>query len=339
MLLWLLLPQVQQDATTIRVLLQDGAKSVTLDCAGAVDLRGPYQPRPLLQFGKVMSLRIDLVDGKFRLLDREFDESQLTFDAKQEPIALGKRHYPQKLHLFRDKGSFTVVNEIDIETYVLGVVGAEIGAGSPLESIKAQAVAARSYASVGLDPRLPWNVYDDTRSQVYVGVPTKSSSVERAVRETAGRMIFFKGKIVRTYFSAACGGHTMGVREWTGAAEIPPLSGVVCGYCKGKHEWTRQLTLADLAAKLKQKKPLLRLSVKETTPSGRPATLLLELTGGRTVVPAKDLEMPTSMFTVTQSGDAVTIAGAGYGHGVGMCQNGAIEMGRKGLKYDQILAH
>ncbi|MBI2899217.1 MAG: SpoIID/LytB domain-containing protein [Planctomycetes bacterium] len=351
MLLLLLL--AVEEPPTVRVLLQDAQKSVTIECAGPVDLRNPYLPKPILQFGRLVATRIDLADGKFRLLDRLFDESRLTFEARQEPFKLGARSYPQRLHLFREKDSFKVVNEVDIETYVLGVVGAEIGAGSPVEAQMAQAVAARSYVAAGLEgfpnpgpSRAPWDVHDDTRSQVYVGVPAKSSSVERAVKATSGLMVLYKGRIVRTFFSSACGGHTMGLKEWTGAAEIPPLSGVPCGFCGGVGAWTRRFTLEDIGAKFKSRtggKPALRFSVEKASPSGRPAGLLIETSGAKVQVTAKEadaaLDLPTSMYAVTQGADGVTLSGAGNGHGVGLCQWGAINMAKKGRKYEQILAH
>jgi len=302
---------------------------------------------------RLSATRIDLVEGRLRILERTFAENRITLESRQEPLKLGARHYRGRLHVHRGGATLKVVNEVDLETYLLGVVGAEIGSGSPIEAIKAQSVAARGYAAASVDgfpspgiARPAWDVYDDTRSQVYVGVPAKNSNVERAVRETSGLMIFYRSRIVRTYFSSACGGHTMGVREWTGAAEIPPLAGVKCGWCAGSHEWSRKFSLADLGTKFKSKtagKPVVRLLVKEATSSGRPSALTLELAGGRAQLSAKEvdqaLSLPTSLYAVSQAGDVVTFAGAGYGHGVGLCQTGTIEMARKGWKFDRILAH
>jgi stage II sporulation protein D len=351
--LLVLLAQTAPDVPTIRVLLRDGATSVTIECPGAIDLRRPKTPKPLIQFGKLTATKIELLGGKFRILDREFDEPWLTFETRREPMKLGERSYRGQFHLVRENGTFKVVNEIDLETYLLGVVGAEIGPGAPFEAMKVQAVAARSYAAMSIDgfpndgPNRPvWDVHDDTRSQVYVGVATKNSNIERAVRDTAALMIHYKGRIVRTYFSSSCGGHTMGVQEWTGGNEIPPLAGVPCGFCKGAGAWKREFRLGDLAAKFKNRtsgKPVTGLSVKETSRSGRPAVLVLELAGSKAQLSAKDvdaaLDLPTSSYTVRREGDTVVLEGAGYGHGVGLCQTGAIGMAQKGWKFDQILMH
>lgn len=339
-----LLLLLAQEAPTIRVLLRDGATSVTVECAGAVDLRKPRQPKALLQFAKLTSNKIDLVDGKFRFVDRTFDEDGLTLESKREPIKVGERSYRGRVHLVRENKTFQVVNEVDLETYLLGVVGAEIGSGSPIEAMKVQAVAARSYAATSIgDPGAVWHVHDDTRSQVYVGVAAKNSNVERAVRETSSLMILYKGKIVRTYFSSSCGGHTVGIKEWTGGTEIPPLSGVECGWCDGAGAWKREFTTAELGAKFKAKKPVLGLAVKETTASGRPAALVLELAGSKQQLSAKDvdaaLDLPTSKYSVSKDGAKIVLQGGGYGHGVGLCQTGAIRMAQKGMKYDAILAH
>lgn len=344
--LLVLLAQAQQDVPTIRVLLRDRATSVTIECPGPIDLRKPRQPKPLIQFGKMTATKIELVGGKFRIVDRLFDEPWLTFETKREPIKLGDRSYRGQFHLVRENGTFKLVNEVDLETYLLGVVGAEIGSGSPIEAMKVQAVCARSYAFTSIEPGSIWDVHDDTRSQVYVGVAAKNSNIERAVRETAGLMVQYKGKTVRTYFSSSCGGHTMGIKEWTGGTEIPPLSGVECGYCKGAGAWKREFRIAELAEKFKSRaggKTVLGLSVKEKSASGRPAVLLLELAGSKAQLSAKDvdgaLNLPTSSYTVAREGDKIVLEGGGYGHGVGLCQTGAISMAQKGMKCEQILAH
>lgn len=345
--------RAEESVPTIRILLQDGAKSVTVECRGALDLKTPKAPKPLLQFGRVTPTSIGLAEGKFKFLDRTFEEPWLTFATKQEPLRIGERSYRGLVHLVREGAGFKVVNEVDLETYLLGVVGAEIGPGSPIESLKAQAIAARSYAAASIDGfpivkenRPLWDVHDDTRSQVYVGVPARSSNVEHAVRDTASVVVMYKGKIVRTYFSSSCGGHTRGLREWTGAAEIPPLSGVPCEFCKDAAPWTRRFTPEELGAKFKNRtggKPVSKMTVKESTASGRPAVVLLEFGSAKAQLAAKEvgdaLGLPTALYTISESGGAVILSGAGNGHGVGLCQVGAIRMGLKGAKCEEILAH
>jgi stage II sporulation protein D len=180
-------------------------------------------------------------------------------------------------------------------------------------------------------------------------VPAANANLKRAIRETAGVCVIWKKDVVKTYFSSSCGGHTMGVKEWTGGADVPPLSGVTCGFCEGvpNGRWTAKTTLAELTRKLKSRtgeRPLARVSVAKLTESGRVAEVLLEARDGKRIEVAGDAFVDACggrnrMFAIKLDGESLVLEGKGYGHGVGMCQYGAIGMAQKGKSWEEILAH
>jgi stage II sporulation protein D len=341
---------------TIRVLVTT-AESATLESRGAVELVKPGWPRPLLSLPKLPSTVLAFKDGRFSFGGQLYDEKWLTLRAldPEGGVRLGERSYPGEIHFVPSGKGFQVVNEIDFEQYVLGVVPAEIGSGSPPEAMKVQAVAARSFAVGHMGGfreekgRPVYDVVDDTRDQVYVGIPPPNTNLRRACEATSGMFVQYKGRFVTTYFSSSCGGHTMGVDEWSGAAAIPPLSGVPCGFCgegAPNGQWDLRLPLADLTKKLKSRtseQPVRGVSVLERTKSRRAATMLLDLGTRQLKLPAGEFASAigarNTNFSVKVEGENVLVHGAGFGHGVGLCQVGTLTMAAKGRTFRQILDH
>lgn len=345
---------------TVRVLVGEGLTSIDLECQGPVNIVKPNWPRPLLSLLKLPESKLTLEKGKFALLGKTFEEPWLTFEVRSDvsPLKVGKRRYAQKIHFVKDGDKFKIVSQVDLEQYLLGVVGSEIGNGAPQEAMRVQAICARSYAFYqmgGLSNQGPnrplYDVVDDTRSQVYIGVPeSRNAEVEKAVAATAGLIVTYKGRPICTYFSSSCGGSTRGIAEWTGGAEIPPLSGVKCGFCDGypNANWQKKFSLAELGEKFKDRtggRPITSAVVSKTTRSGRAEQIELQLLNSRPVtLSAKEfvdlLDLRNNNFKLKlENRTTLVIDGGGYGHGVGMCQFGAIELAKRGKTYKEIIAH
>lgn len=339
---------------TIRVLIQGGVSAVTLKCKGPVELVKPGWPRPVLSFLKLPATPLVLKEGRFEFAGMNFDEKWLIFRAR-DGLQVGGRTYPGEIHCVAGSREFQVVNEVDMEQYVRGVVPAEIGSGAPLEAMKVQAVVARSYAVARMGgfreekSRPVYDVVDDTRDQVYGGIPAANTNLLRACEATAGMYVQYKGKTVCTYFSSSCGGHTLDVQEWGGTGAIPPLSGVPCGFC-GENapngSWEARVTTSQVAQRLAPRigaRQVLRASVFERTKSNRVGTVLVEHAGGQLKVPGDEFARAAGArntnFTLRQEGEILHLRGTGYGHGVGLCQVGALAMGAKGKSFREILAH
>jgi stage II sporulation protein D len=144
------------------------------------------------------------------------------------------------------------VRSIELESYVRGVVAAEMSASWPGAALEAQAVASRTYALTAHAGGRRFDVYADTRSQVYRGVSARTPQSDAAVAATAGQIVTYQGRPAITYFFAASGGRTENVENaFAGAEPEPWLRGVVDPYERGPlHSWKLTLSFATAAARL-----------------------------------------------------------------------------------------
>jgi SpoIID/LytB domain protein len=144
------------------------------------------------------------------------------------------------------------VHKIALETYVRGVVAAEVSPSWPLAALEAQAVASRTYALTAHAGGTRFDVYADARSQVYRGVAAQTPQTDAAVAATAGQIVTYNGKPVPTYFFASSGGRTENdENSFIGSEPEPWLRGVVDQYERGdEHTWKVSLSFATAAARL-----------------------------------------------------------------------------------------
>lgn len=162
--------------------------------------------------------------------------------------------YRGALELLPGTGGIEVINVLGLDDYTRGVVAEEASASWPAAALEAQAVASRGYALTSHEQPGPsgFDVYADTRSQVYGGVAAETASTNAAVAATAGQVVTYAGKPVTTYFFASSGGFTENVEDaWPGAAPEPWLRGVPDPYDGGPlHRWSRTLSFAAVAGSL-----------------------------------------------------------------------------------------
>jgi stage II sporulation protein D len=145
------------------------------------------------------------------------------------------------------------VHAIPLETYVRGVVGAEMPGDWPLAALEAQAVASRTYALTDHAGGARFDVYADTRSQMYLGAKAQTTQTNAAVAATAGQVVTYDGRPAITYFFASSGGATEDVQNaFPGAAPEPWLVGVADPYDQGPlHSWTLSMSFPAAAARLR----------------------------------------------------------------------------------------
>jgi stage II sporulation protein D len=146
-----------------------------------------------------------------------------------------------------------VINDVDLESYVRGVVSRESPSSWPLEALKAQAVAARSFALTGKVGGNGFDLYDDTRSQVYGGIAAETASTDKATVQTAGQVVMYGGKVAICYFSSTSGGMTENLENsFIGSKPVPYLKGVPDPYddVSPYHRWTLKLSGARMQSAL-----------------------------------------------------------------------------------------
>ena len=156
---------------------------------------------------------------------------------KDGPLTL-KPPYRGRIDVDVVDGSLRALNVVGLEQYLYGVVPAEMPSTWAPEALKSQAVAARSYALATRQVGAPFDVYSDTRSQMYLGISSESPATNAAVDATKGQVLFYKGTVATTYFSSTSGGKTESSQAWTGTA-LPYLVSVSDPYdeISPYHDW------------------------------------------------------------------------------------------------------
>jgi stage II sporulation protein D len=156
------------------------------------------------------------------------------------PLQLDGSSYRGELLVHRQAGKLTVVNRLPLDRYLRGVVPWEMPDDWHREALRAQAVVARSYALATLKPGTLFDLYADTRSQVYGGIRAEAASTNRAIGSTAGRVVFWNGRIATTFYHSTSGGRTVSNEEaWPGATPVPYLVSVPDPYdgLSKLHRW------------------------------------------------------------------------------------------------------
>lgn len=230
----------------VRVLLLDRQHRVALTSVAPWNVVDANGTRVTLPVGRLV-LRPSLeIDGHALV-------SPLTFDSRTAPLEVGRLPYHGKIVVVSNGQRLQVVNAVSMEDYVAGVVGGEEPDYWPLAALEAQAIAARSYALAQLETVVTastFDVYSDSRSQVYGGIAAETPSIESAVTATAHLAVLYQGHVATTYFSSSSGGRTVSAAEAIGTA-IPYLVSVADPYdtLSPNHDWGPVLVGAGEAAK------------------------------------------------------------------------------------------
>jgi stage II sporulation protein D len=257
--------------------------------------------------------------------------------------------YP--LGITAQSGALVLAAMLPVERYVELVVAAESGTADSMESLKALAVVARSFALAPTHGHTAFDVCDSTHCQWVHWHVTREAHA--AALATAGESLWVHGKRAEAYFHQNCGGRTASAAEvWPkGQAERGLLASRPDPYCQraGSSEWSVTLGRAELTQALATAGLIApgwkRLTVSQRGESGRATTLLID--GAK--ISTEDFRLAvgrslgwnrirSNWFEVAVQGDGFLFHGRGSGHGVGLCQAGAAEMAREGRGYREILA-
>ena len=231
-------------ARQVRVLLAEGRAAVKISSSKPfklVDARG-----------KVRKLKPGTQNVAAAKLARL--RSPLRFVPGAAPLRLGADAYRGSLLVHRRGAKLVVVNRLPLDRYLRGVVPWEMPEDWHPEALRAQAVVARSYALATLKPGTLFDLYADTRSQVYGGVQAEEASTNRAIGSTAGKALLWNGRVATTFYHSTSGGRTVSVGEaWPRATPVPYLVSVADPHdtLSKHHRWGPVLlTPAQVAAKL-----------------------------------------------------------------------------------------
>ncbi|HEY9771047.1 MAG TPA: SpoIID/LytB domain-containing protein [Coleofasciculaceae cyanobacterium] len=259
-------------------------------------------------------------------------------------VWIGDRWYRGKTRLIRQDNSITAINNVDLEQYLYSVVGAEAISTWPIEALKAQAVAARSYALYKHNTSN--GIYDvDTTigTQVYHGLDSEYTTTHEAVDGTLGQIMTYNNEVILAAFHSSSGGYTENVEDvWT--APLPYLRSVVDYDQKSPvFEWQQVIPVSKIQSLVAGVGRISGLQPEKMTPHGRIITMKVTGDRGTTTVSGKNLrqalDLRSTLFRVSTDGNNLQIKGRGFGHGLGLSQWGAYFLAQQGVNYHQILAH
>ena len=271
--------------------------------------------------------------------------------------------YQGQLAVSARAGRLALVNKIGLEEYLRGVLPFEIPTSFHPEALKAQAIAARTYAVAGLGRHKndEYDLCDGSHCQVYLGMKDQDARLNAAISDTAGLIVTYQGRPIHAVYHDVCGGRTAGNESaWVGSHPLPYLRPVLDGddgnaWCarSPRGVWTRRIPRARLGAALERfgvRGPVAAIRAAGYDENGRPQEFEVSSESGEVTVLAGALRstvnaalgwntLPSADFEAAPSGEVMVFTGRGNGHGVGLCQWGADGMARAGKTAAEILAH
>jgi len=338
----------QRSDREIRVLI--GPVDPTVVFAGD-DLKMSAPKKKIL---KASQIELEPKAGKLLLKGREVGVPVKISGAG--PIQVNGKSYPGVIEIVKDGDRLLLVNQVDIEDYLEGVIKNEMSVKWPVDALKAQTVLARTYALRKRDtPRADsYDLAATVDDQVYSGWSDKDPASQRAIKETEGEVLYYNGAPAEVFYHSCCGGQTESAEYVWGSVSRPYLQSVKCGACEQcpYYFWrfpdTGTVSPEELATKLGyQGEAVDEVSISESSPSQRALKLKVSFKGGHsTEITGADFRVRlgrdgvrSTFFRVEKDTDGFIIYGSGSGHGVGLCQWGAKGMAESDKDYKEILEH
>ncbi len=364
----------------VRVLLENGKKEFTIGGGKSFSIECTRGDKNFVYYSS-QPVTIRQQNGKMSVwmknskIDDNFNEVLVMPRHKNDLLEIAESRYRGIFKVIPHGVNLQLINIVHMDDYLKGVVPPELGkvGEAEIEAVKAQAVAARTYAMAHLAqyPDEPYDMKSDVSDQVYHGVRVEKSLVSNAIDQTRGYVIKYKDNLINAYYHSTCGGSTDDVDEVWNKVREPYLQAVTdedfCSWSK-YYNWKESYSSKQLKLRIEQYLSSERgrqvnigtiqdMIIKSHTTGGRVAEMTVKTDQGNysfgkdrirwvfTRSTNPELILPSAGFSIDTEKDSrgnltkVTFIGGGYGHGVGMCQCGALGMSRKGIKYEDILSH
>ena len=344
----------------IRVALAEQAGHVTVASAGDLRLELPSGDRVEVASGvtiipKGHELQVDdrRMRGNRLAIQGTHEGLQVTIQRPSPDAASQQWVVYGGLDITVRDGHLLVVNLVDLEDYVAGVVSSEVNPGWHKELLRTQAVAARTYV---LHKKLenagqPFDVYASVQDQVYTGRQNVNRAVLDAVRHTRGRVVTYKGRPIFAVYSSTTAGRTEdAMNVWS--KDLPYLKGVDCPFDQKspRYEWQVTIPFDEIQTRLRDEGYpigwLATLTPYRMTAAGRVKDLRILHSRGELIITGQEFrrllgyaKIRSTRFSIERIHRRVVFAGNGAGHGVGLCQWGAKEMAELGYPYQSILRY
>lgn len=343
-----------QKLKTVRIGIRERASKASLRCAGPLtvvrlDSNRSEEWPPGFYLITVAGGQISV---KGKRLGRKVRFRSVS---RAHPLLSNQKKYRGSfLALVSKSTKFNLIDELSVDDYLKGVLPREVIVSWPLESLKAQAVASRTYLAshMGRHRKEGFDLCATIHCQVYGGMEGEDPRTNKAVNETAGQILVHGGKPIGAFFHSNCGGQTEQILPVWGTPNRPYLPSVKCPYgTEDPHyEWLREFTRSEMIDLLRKQTPvsgsvLKSFRIKSKSESGRAAVVEVETDRGRYPLSGNAFRMAlnpgrmrSTLWTdVRKTRTGYLFKGRGWGHGVGMCQWGAKGLAELGRTYKQIL--
>ena len=350
-----ILPENAGFARTLRVALFYELNSVKIGTASPFEIEELPNEKLLTQGSSLPPIVIRSDPRGIRIGTSFHEVAGFRITSRTQEVDVQNRKYHSAIEILKNpKGSLTVVNEIDVEDYLQGVLPGEMNPVWSEEALKAQAVISRTYAIFkNIENKdQPFTLSSDVESQVYQGKTVERLTTNRAVQKTRGEILTYHGKIFPAFFHSTCGGRTTRADYQWKIEPHPSLKGVECNFCQGSkfYRWKAEFSAAEIRNLLAKKGfavPDVRsIDLQEADASGRPRFFSVKYPGGSLKIPAHKFRLAlgperlrSTKVEIHQTGNQFVIEGRGWGHGVGLCQWGAKRLAELGYRYQDILRY
>lgn len=373
----------------VKVLIQKTSQPVVISATMAFAAKNSDTQQDITFVSAGEQIQLKPAQNKIEILNAQlkslgtFEKVWMLAKSPDNRFQVGSNAYRGSLTAWTDGQQVFIVNNLDMESYVMGVVKNEIGslASDQLDAGKAQAVAARTYAVRNKNKNMKQDYFfaSDVSDQVYQGASSESELTNQAVLETLGEIATYEGKPINALYFSTCGGVTANAQDvWKSSPHAPYLVSIsnqigdtaLCAESP-RYRWElkwagdeiSKLIKANLPAVLKDQMPnenfakldsqkLYNLTILKRDSSQRVQEFKIGFAKDSYVVTGEQIRrilkgdryiLYSSLFRLdlTRNPDGtiqtVVCKGAGYGHGVGMCQYSARTMAKLGYTYKQIL--
>lgn len=327
----------------IRVAILKNSTSITISGNGILATNWAGHPLPI-----IFPYTFKVLNGK---LQTGQESTAMVRIAAADTMQMNGKSYRGILELRVLNGRILAVNQLPLEQYLVGLINSEISSTWPMESIKTQAVIARTYAIAKKKERNSplYDLESTVMDQVYGGSDLEDIRAARGVMETAGEVLIYKGSAIQAFYHANSGGRTEASQNVWGMA-LPYLQGVEdrYGLSAPTSSWEQALPLSQIESSLRSfnVSGLNNIQAGSLNSRGRISNLLLTTRQGKINIPATKFRMAvgstiikSTNFTVHVDDNTAFFRGMGYGHGVGLCQYGARQRALDGFKYNEILSY
>ncbi len=338
---------------TIKVLLFKTSQSIKIGSASGLR---PVNHNIGLKDNRSLTIRSKgknalLIDGFVSLTNPILLKSESKISVRKSN-SRSKRHYQGIIEVRPFKNMAYVINHLPMESYLAGVLNAEISTKWAIEVVKAQSVISRTFALYQMEKRKKhmWHVTAGLSDQVYLGVDISDERGAFAIHQTRGIVVTYQGKLAQTFYHSNCGGVTEDAGAlWKYSFPYLHVRTVPFGKSDPRFNWEARMSQKELLQVFRKLgfkgQKITELTISEYSPSGRVATIYLN-GSPKNSFKGKDFrriagyrKIQSLLFKISGIPGGILFSGTGNGHGVGLSQWSAKEMADKGHQYSDILEY